>query len=460
MHLGNARTALLSGLLAWHEGGHFLLRIEDTDEKRSDPQYTEALIADLRWLGLMWQEGPHAEKGNGPYWQSERQAIYDYLYTRLKHSGDAYPCFCSETELKLARERLLRAGRQPRYPGTCRHLTPTQAQEKLAAGLKPTLRFSVSDRQKIAFEDMVKGPQRFSTRDIGDFVIRRADGTPSFLFCNAVDDSLMGVTHVLRGEDHLTNTPRQLMLLTKLEMRKPVYGHISLILGQDGSPLSKRHGSFNLQDLKRQGYLPLAIINYMARLGHCFEKDMNILMDLPTLAQGFRVSGLGTAPARFDEKQLFFWQKQAVCDLDDQALWAWLGGTIQNQVPEAHRADFISLIRPNITFPEQGALWANALFGEILEHNEEGLAVLQETDASFFDAATNALSVLREQGFKAWCEAINTRCNVSGKQLFLPLRIALTGQAHGPELAAICALFDTYDKNWLPNRLKQAQERT
>lgn len=210
MHLGNVRTALFNDLLAKNLKGVFLLRIEDTDRERSEQRYSETLMHDLKWLGLIWDEGPEKEAGAGPYYQSQRQKFYDEYYQQLEGSERAYPCFCSEEELALMRKVQRSAGKPPRYAGTCRALTSTQIKEKLDQKIKPTLRFRVPDHEVVEFEDMVHGLQRFQTDDIGDFIIRRMDGTPPFLYCNAIDDALMRVTHVLRGEDHLANTPVKL----------------------------------------------------------------------------------------------------------------------------------------------------------------------------------------------------------------------------------------------------------
>jgi len=205
MHFGNLRTALFNYLYARHYNGSFLLRIEDTDMARSEAQYTDAILTDLRWLGLEWQEGP--------YHQSERQAIYNDYYEALEKKGRVYPCFCTEEQLAITRKVQLASGKPPRYSGTCRHLSQEAILAKRASGLSFTLRFEVSNDAVVEFEDLVKGPQRFETEHIGDFIIRRNDGTASFMFCNALDDALLGVTHALRGDDHLTNTPRQILIL-------------------------------------------------------------------------------------------------------------------------------------------------------------------------------------------------------------------------------------------------------
>ena len=261
IHLGNARTALFSALFAKKMDGVFLLRIEDTDRERSKQEYADILMQDLKWMGLEWQEGPDHDCGAGPYYQAQRQFIYDDYYERLEVAGMAYPCFCSEEELALARKIQRASGKPPRYPGTCRKLSDEQIAVKLSQGCQPTLRFKVLDDEWVEYEDFVRGKQKFNSNDIGDFIIRRGDGTSPFMYVNAIDDSLMGVTHVMRGEDHITNTPRQLMILAALGLRAPQYGHISLITGQDGSPLSKRNGSRSIEALRLEGYLPEAVIN-------------------------------------------------------------------------------------------------------------------------------------------------------------------------------------------------------
>ncbi|NJN46937.1 MAG: glutamate--tRNA ligase, partial [Candidatus Competibacteraceae bacterium] len=301
IHLGNARTALFNALLAFKHSGVLLLRIEDTDQERSQDAYVRDLFEDLRWLGLDWQEGPEVEGDSGPYFQSARDAVYDRYYQALESKELVYPCFCSPTELALSRKAQLTAGRPPRYPGTCARLNEAEREVRRERGIQPTLRFRVPTGQVVEFEDLVRGPQRFQTDDIGDFIIRRADGSAQFFFTNAVDDALMAVTHVLRGEDHLTNTPRQLLLLKALDLPTPYYGHISLLVGADGSPLSKRHGSRSLRQLREAGYLPEALNNYMARLGHSYIQDD--WMSANELAAEFNPERLSRAPARYDEVQ-------------------------------------------------------------------------------------------------------------------------------------------------------------
>lgn len=449
VHLGNIRTALFSALLAKALQGDFLLRIEDTDRERSDERYTMAMMTDMLWLGLDWQEGPKLGDAPGQYHQSERQAIYDDYYSKLETSGIAFPCFCSEEQLTLTRKIQLSQGKPPRYAGTCRKLTREQVQEKIAAGEKPVLRFHVRDDAFVEFEDLVRGKQRFSTNDIGDFIIRRTDGTSPFMFCNAIDDSLMGVTHVLRGEDHLTNTPRQLLILEALQLRAPQYGHIALIVGPDGSPLSKRHGSKSVQELREQGYLALAIDNYLARLGHYYGNDDFLSLD--ELAAQFKLESLSKSPAKFNPDQLRFWQKTAVNRLSNEACWEWFGADVHVLVPAASRDAFIELVKPNLLFPEEALLWAKVLFTTDLLLGDEERSVINEATARYFSCA---LEAVEQHGINLneIIAHLKKQLDVKGKGLYQPLRVAITGQLHGPELVPI---FSLMDKQLIVDRLKQ-----
>lgn len=437
MHLGNARTALFNVLMARAAGGHFLLRIEDTDRERSRPGHVEALQQDLRWLGLDWQEGPGCVQPPGGAFQSGRVEVYAELFAHLEGKGDAYPCFCSERELARVRAEQRAAGRPPRYPGICARLSTEEVQARLAAGERPTLRFRVGEERTVEFDDLVRGPQRFRTGEIGDFVIRRADGSAAFFFSNAVDDALMRVTHVLRGEDHLTNTPRQLMILQALELPAPRYGHIGLIVGGDGAPLSKRNGSRTVAELRDAGYLPEAVINYLARVGHHFEGD-DRLRTLDELARGFRIEGLGRAPSRFDAAQLDHWQAEAVLGAPLDELRAWL---TPGSVPPETEDAFLQALRPNVRFPAELRDWAARLFGAA-DWCDALRGPLHEAGGDFFRAAIEAHEA-HGADWTAFTAAIREATGRRGRRLFMPLRLALTGCEHGPELAAVLRLLSS-----------------
>lgn len=429
IHLGNARTALFNELFARGRGGRFLLRIEDTDAARGSRELEEALFCDLRWLGLVREDDPPRER------QSERRGLHDEHVRHLERDGRVYPCFCTDEELRVARKAQVAAGKAPRYPGTCAGLSSEEREARLAEDRPYTLRFQVPEGRTVAFHDLVRGEQRFQTDLLGDFVITRTDGSPAFFFANALDDALMGVTHVLRGEDHVANTPRQLLLLEALGLEAPAYGHLPLVVGSDGAPLSKRRGAASVAELRERGYLPEAVTNYLARLGHHFDDDG--LKSLDELGRGFSLEALGRAPAHYDEGQLRHWQKLAVAAAADEAFLAWAGEGVAG-VPAAARGDFVTAVRPNCEFPSDIAHWAGVLFGEGPNLEGEALEVVREAGTAFFDRAAEA--VAREGASVA---AIKAATGEKGRQLFMPLRAALTGELHGPELKAVLELLGT-----------------
>ncbi len=335
LHPGNARTALFSYLLARHASGRFILRVEDTDRERGSDDFVAAQLHDLAWLGIDWDAGPDREDDRGPYRQSERTAIYGELYERLEAEGRAYPCYCTPTELDVARKTQLAAGEPPRYPGTCRELDTAGRAARVAAGRRPALRFAVPGPELIRFDDLVRGPQAVEAATLGDFLVRRADGGAMFFFCNAVDDALMGVTQVLRGDDHLSNTPRQLLVLRALGLPPPRYGHLPLLLDAGGAPQSKRRGSVTVGELRSRGYLAAALGNYLLRLGHHGAPDEWI--DPADFARNFHADRLGRAPAHFDPTQLDHWQREAVRRLDGDGAVNWLGQELPPHWPDGLR---------------------------------------------------------------------------------------------------------------------------
>jgi len=437
IHLGNARAALFAALYAAENEGVFILRIEDTDATRSEEQHVDLLQKDLRWLNINWGEGPEVGGPYGPYWQSQRQAIYAKYYAQLESNKLIYPCFCSDQTLMLDRKLQLSRGQAPRYSGKCRQLSVEDINQRLAANEKPAWRFIVPPHNTVEFLDTVKGMQQFKTDDIGDFIIRRADGTAPFLFCNAIDDALMKVTHVLRGEDHLANTPRQIMILKALDLPVPHYGHLSLIVGDDGAPLSKRHGSFSINDLRERGYLAKAIINYLVRLGHtCDTQD---LLDFNRLATHFHLDKLSKSPARFDLSQLMYWQKNAVHALTLTEVWEWLGASLKEKTPADKQTLFAETVKANVAFPRDAETWQAIFFGDELSFDEAEKNILRDAGETFFVAATEAFDQ-HPMALPAVLDSLKQSLGVNGKKLFMPLRIALTSQINGPELAQIVAL--------------------
>ncbi len=434
LHLGNARTALFNFLMARRGGGRFLLRIEDTDAGRSHERHTEVLLEDLTWLGLTWDAGPGREDEHGPYYQSRRGAIYQGFFETLERQGAVYPCFCSALELEASRRAQLASGRPPRYAGTCRDLTPGERERKRVQGLASTTRFRVPAGQRIEFVDLVHGAQSFLSDDIGDFVIRRGDGSAAFFFCNAVDDAGMGVTQVLRGEDHLTNTPRQLLVLEALSLPAPRYGHMALIVGPDGSPLSKRHGATSVREFRERGYRPEALVNYLFRLGHSGAE--HALLDLEAMARAFDPAHLGRAPSHFDAQQLSVWQKEAAHRLSGAEALSWLRTLLPPGVEEAAANQFIAAVLPNVVLPEDARPWVRIVFGGPPDLEPAAEQAIRAAGSGYFAAAAQAAAQCGND-LPAIASAVRAATGRKGAELYMPLRLALTGCAHGPELAPL-----------------------
>ena len=454
MHFGNCRTALFSYLLAKHNKGEFVLRIENTDKERSKEEYSIALCRDLKELGIEWDSGPDGD-GSIPneYYQSQRSSIYDEYYNQLLAQGLAYRCFCSENELKLTRKRQLAAGESPRYSGTCRSLSKEEQDKRMAAGEKPALRLKVSYDDEIEFEDMVRGQQKFYGKHLGDFVIRKSDGGPSFMFANALDDALMGITHVVRGEDHLSNTPRQILVLRAVGLinKKPHYAHISLIVGDDGAPLSKRNGSRSIREMLDEGYLPEVLLNYMARLGCKYDAD--IRLDINMLSMLFFKERLARAAAKYDIHQLNHWQKSVLVEIN---YWQytkvvnWIESVAQkdtsagkelkelfDKYPELLSSKFVEIIRYNILLPEDIIPWAH-IMNEGPKWDEKAEDEMKDAGKDFFTFASRHISTTKEEDdMISWNNMLDMLTKESGKggrKLFMPLRLALTGKDKGPAL--------------------------
>lgn len=451
LHLGNARTALLNFLAARKGGGRFILRIEDTDEARSQEGLMEQLLGDLRWLGLDWDEGPDVGGPHAPYRQQQRRTVYEEWLAKLAAAGLTYPCFCTPGELSIARKRQLAAGKPPRYPGTCRDLSEGQRAERAARGQAAAIRFRVPAGEPIVFNDLVHGEQRFAAEDIGDFIIRRTDGGAAFFFSNALDDALMNVTLVLRGDDHMTNTPRQILILRALQLPIPQYAHVALLLGMDGAPLSKRHGALSLKDLRERGFLPSALRNHLVRLGHSCANDG--WLDDAAMFNEFDLTRLGRAAAKFDESQLLHWQKEAVAHLSGDEFASWSGAQSAPQIDASRRAAFAAAIRPNVLFPQDAAFWVQVVTAATPEPDETARNTIRDAGAAFFAAAEQVLT-RPDVEFKQAVRELGQQTGRKGPALFMPLRAALTTVTHGPELGPLLALLPAEE---VRNRLHRAR---
>ena len=452
LHLGNLRTSLFSLLLAKKDNGSFLLRIEDTDLERSKEEFSEAICNDLKWMSLDWDEGPEVGGTEDSYYQSERIDLYEQFYEILLEKNLIYPCFTSEEELKIIRRNQISSGQPPRYTGVWSDATEEEVKLEMDKGNKPVYRFRIPKDKTIKFEDLVKGEQSFSTVDLDDFIVKKKDNTPTFMFANAIDDSLMGVDLVLRGDDHLSNTPRQIALLESLGLSVPKYAHVSLFTGSDGAPLSKRNGSISISDLREQGYIPIAVANYLSRVGHTIAD--NNLKNHIELADEFKIDNISSSPSKFDIDQLLFWQKKAVEDLNINECRNWLKDSLEGLPSSIDRDNFIALIKDNINFPREAQEYLNNLFLTPLGERSEVADIIRSAGKEFYLQAQGVIT----SEILDWNETAKTIGSITGKKgkaLFMPLRCAITGQTKGPELDRVVNLIGTEQ---VIKKLKEASE--
>jgi glutamyl-tRNA synthetase len=448
LHVGNARTALFNWLLARGRGGTFILRIEDTDVERSTRESEQGILDDLRWLGLDWDEGPDAGGPHGPYRQSERLDLYRSYANELIEQGHAYHCFCSAEQLDADRRAALESGRPPQYSGRCRDLAPAAVAERLALGHPAVVRFRVPQGRTVAFQDVVRGTVQFETEVIGDPVLVRSDGHPAYNFAVVVDDALMQITHVVRGEDHISNTPRQVLLYEALKFEPPVFAHLALVLGPDHTPLSKRHGATSVSEFRSRGYLPEALVNYLALLGWSPGGGDEVL-PAPELARRFALEDVGHSAAVFDIDKLAWVNRHYLRVADPTRLAALAlphftaAGFVRQETAEARAylagvlplasgsVDRIEQIPPRLAFLFAFEPEAACRLPEVQE-------VLQEPGArGVIDALARELAGaprLDRESFRAAAGRVKAATGQKGKHLFHPIRVALTGEGGGPEL--------------------------
>lgn len=420
LHVGNARTALFNYLLARRESGRFVLRIEDTDIERSEALFEESIKEDLEWLCLNWDDGP--------YRQSDRLDVYRSHARELLDKGFAYKCFCTKEELEKAREEAVRRGRPPRYRGTCRSLAEKDVQDFEARSTPFVLRFKALERT-ITFKDMIRGPMVFPPDHVDDFIILKTDGTPSYNFAAAVDDLLMDITHVVRGSDHLSNTPKQIMLFLAFGKEAPTYAHHSLLIGADRKPLSKRHGATRVTEFRAMGILPEALVNYLGIIGRKVDQE---LMGQNQLIENFSLHALSVSDSVFDLEKLLWLNKEHMRAMDPNVLLERLG------LPSTYR-ERVVLLRENARTLSE--LLSLLQIFEAAGVAKEALSYLAGMNHG--EAAASALKDLFEGGhrdFEALLEAARNRSALPRKELMMLLRIAITGRKSGPPLKEVYQL--------------------
>jgi glutamyl-tRNA synthetase len=444
LHVGNARTALFSWLFARHHGGAFILRVEDTDASRVSEEAVHGVLEDLRWLGLDWDEGPEAGGPHGPYRQSQRMHIYREAAERLLTQGDAYPCYCTPAELEGRREEARARGEAPGYDGRCRALTSEQRAVYEAEGRTSVLRFKMPDREWIV-DDIVKGEVRFAQGQLRDFVLVRSDGSPVFLLAVAVDDMLMEVTHVVRGDDLLASAPRNAAVIEALGGTAPRYAHLPQVLGPDRQPLSKRHGSTSVLAFREQGFLSEAMVNYLALLGWSPGDDREVLTR-QELIEAFDLSRVSSNPAAFDTEKLTWLNNHDIQRLDDDDLAArclhFL--TEAGVMPEpATLLAAMPLVKERMKTLAESVDLLRFLFTDDIEPNEKAGGLLAKAPPGYLESAAEVLA-----GVEPWeadtigaaMDELASSAGLNRTKGWQPVRAAVTGSNVSPPLPESLAL--------------------
>jgi len=442
LHIGGARSALFNYLFAAHNNGDFVVRIEDTDLDRSRREYEDEILESLQWLGLTWNEGIQQGGDQGPYRQTERLNIYRRYIEQLQDQGDAYYCFCSPEELEDERQQQVQSGQMQRYSGRCSQLSDHEVRERLRAGLQPSVRFRVPAHQIYVVNDLVRGTVSFAGDNSGDFIILKSDGIPVYNFAVVIDDVLMGITHVIRAEEHLSNTPRQLMIYDALGFSRPEFAHISLILGSDRQKMSKRHGATSLGQYRQMGYLPEALFNFLALLGWSPEGEQEIL-SREELVRAFTLERVAKSPAVFDIDKLNWMNQQYLKQKSTQELAALLRPYLENSQwsDEFTRLDpsryhlMVEAVRDHLVCLADIGSQVDIFLGGIDWEEPAREALVIPGARTVLTAFYDELPEFAEPGeVKAFIKAIVKKLSMKGKDVYLPLRSALTGRVHGPEI--------------------------
>lgn len=448
LHIGNARTALFNYLFAKHYGGDFVLRIEDTDFKRNKEEGERSQLKYMDWLGLDYDEGIGKEKEFGPYRQSERIEIYQKYAEQLLAEDKAYKCYMTAEELEAEREEQVANGLPPRYSGKHAHLTKEEQDQFEKEGRKPSIRIRVPQDKTYSFNDMVKGELSFEGKDFGDFVIVKNDGVATYNFAVAIDDHLMEISHVLRGDDHVSNTPKQLVVYEALGFKPPIFGHMTLIVNENKKKLSKRDETIIqfIEQYDDLGYLPEALFNFITLLGWSPEGEQEIFTR-EEFIKIFDEKRLSKSPAFFDNNKLTWINNQYIKAqplerIVNLALPFFVkeGVATQEEV-DNNRAWFeklISLYQPQMSYGAEIVELTKQFFIEEIKFDEEELEILkQDTTVAVFEDFLEKLEVAGDftsENIKTLIKTIQKDTGVKGKNLFMPIRIASTGSMHGPEL--------------------------
>ncbi len=474
LHIGNARTALFNWLFARSQGGVFVLRIEDTDVERSEARFEPQLMEDLRWLGVDWDEGPDVGGNFGPYRQSDRLDVYRSYAEKLIAQGSAYYCFCSPEELEADRQAALAESRQVGYSGRCRSIDPAAAQARRAAGETASVRLRIPERP-IRFHDLVHGPMEFTCEVIGDPILLRSDATPAYNYAVVIDDQLMEITHVIRGDDHLSNTPRQVAVYEALGWRTPDFAHLSTILGSDHTRLSKRHGATSVATFREMGVLPEALMNYLALLGWAPSGGNQEIFSRDELVRAFRMNQVSKSPAIFNPEKLNWLNRHYLKLADPERVLALAtkvfqeAGLLAEAVDEPTREwlrRVVAMALPAVDHLSQLPARADVIFdydARAALQFAPNVEVLRQPGA--FEVLSAFLKLALSDGdltyerFKQVIGEVKQQTQQKGKALFHPVRVALTGFPSGPDLDKLMPILEEGSRLPLPRPVKSPRQR-
>jgi nondiscriminating glutamyl-tRNA synthetase len=474
LHVGNVRTALFNWLFARYHKGTFLLRIEDTDAERSRPEYETQLLEDLRWLGLQWNEGVELGGDYGPYRQTDRFELYQAYARQLLEADKAYACFCTQEELEKVRRQQLARNETPRYSGKCRHLSAAEQDELRRSGIPSTLRLRVRPGTT-SFNDLVFGRIEIDTVQISDPILLRSDGSPTYNFCCVVDDLLMKISHVIRGDGHMSNTHRQILIYEALGASVPKFAHLSTIIGPDGQKLSKRHGATSVLEFRNQGYLPEALGNYLALLGWSPSEDGKEMMSLDEIAGQFNLTRIQKNPATFDNKKLDWMNRSYIIQASDTVIADLATGFFVDAglIPSNPSAEILSwlqgaiaAIKTRVDHLDQLPGEAAILYGlnpDAPQVDDEAREILGSPEgrkvAEAFAGLVEAQPSLTPESYREMVGRVKSDTGFKGRTLFHSIRAALTGRGSGPELEKLIPLYEEGSRLPLPRRVMSSKER-
>ena len=468
LHIGGVRTALFNWLFARNMGGKFILRIDDTDKQRSADEFMESILSSFQWLGLDWDEGPITGGDFGPYRQSERLSLYQGEARKLLEQDKAYPCFCSVEELEMDREKCRRLGQPPRYSGRCRSLSPSEVEEKKAAGQEFVIRAITPYAGETVVDDLIRGKVTFENKGFDDPIIIKSDGLPTYNFASVVDDYEMRITHVIRAEEHLSNTPRQQLIAWQLGYAIPQYAHVSMILAPDHSKLSKRHGATSVQEYRSMGILPEALLNYLALLGWSPGEDREI-MNLDVMVSLFSLKRVSKNPAIYDLPKLtwlngHYLRTGELNRIAEMAIpFLQKKGIIGSYITAAEKeriTKIVQLVRVKVKTLAEIADASQYLFSDEFDYDAKGVAKHFKKEGSGFmlkriEELLETIDPFTPEEIERRFALLSDELQISLSKINPATRLAISGRLAGPELFPLLSLMG---KEKAVERLKRVQE--